>query len=52
MGPKLKRESYNEAKDSCEVVTLDEKIKIVAKLRGSVCAAAVALTFSWCFILV
>jgi hypothetical protein len=41
-----------EAKRSCKVMTLDEKIKILDKLRGGMSAAAVDLTFRWYFILV
>jgi hypothetical protein len=37
-------ESDNEAKKICEVMTLGEKIKILGKLRGGVCAEAVGLT--------
>jgi hypothetical protein len=32
-------------------MTLDEKIKILDKLRGGMSAAAVSLTFCWNFIL-
>jgi hypothetical protein len=43
----LKRKcvSENEAKKSCKVMTLDEKIKILDTLRGGMSAAAVGLTF-------
>jgi hypothetical protein len=37
--------SDNEAKKSCEVMTLDEKIKILFKLRGGISAAAVGIIF-------
>jgi hypothetical protein len=40
-----KCKSYNEAKKSCKVMTVDEKIKILDKLRGGMSAAAVGLTF-------
>jgi hypothetical protein len=39
----------NEAK-KCKVMTLDEKIKILDKLRGGMSAAAVDLTFRCYFI--
>jgi hypothetical protein len=45
MESKRKCKSDNEAKKSCKVVTLDEKIKILDKLRGGMSAAAVGLTF-------
>jgi hypothetical protein len=35
----------DEAKKNCNVMTLNEKIKILDKLRGGMSAAAVALTF-------
>jgi hypothetical protein len=41
MSSKRKFKSDIEGKKSCEVVTLNEKIKIVEKLRGGVCAVAV-----------
>jgi hypothetical protein len=44
-------ESDNEAKKICEVMTLGEKIKMLGKLRGDVCAEAVGLTLRWYFIL-
>jgi hypothetical protein len=34
-----------EAKKSCKIMTLDEKIKIVDELRGGMSTAAVSLTF-------
>jgi hypothetical protein len=40
---KREYKSDNEAKTSCKVMTLDEKIKILGKLRGGVCAVAVGL---------
>jgi hypothetical protein len=43
--------SDNEAKKSCKVMTLDEKINILDKLRGGMSAAAVSLTFRSYFIL-
>jgi hypothetical protein len=51
MGSKRRCKSYKEAKKSCEVVTPDDKIKILCKLRGGVCAVAVGLTLRWCFVL-
>jgi hypothetical protein len=36
----------NEAKKICKVMTIDDKIKIVDKLRGGLCAAAVGLTIT------
>jgi hypothetical protein len=45
MGSKRKCKSDTEAKKSCKVMTLDEKIKILDKLRGGMSAAAVGLTF-------
>jgi hypothetical protein len=42
---KRKCKSDNEAKKSCKVMTLDEKINILDKLRGGMSAAAVGLTF-------
>jgi hypothetical protein len=45
MESKRKCKSDNEAKTSCEVMTLDDKIKILDKLRGGMSAAAVGLTF-------
>jgi hypothetical protein len=38
-------DNENKAKKSCEVIALDEKIKILGKLRGGMSAAAVGLTF-------
>jgi hypothetical protein len=43
-GSKRKCKSDNEAKKSCKVMTLDEKIKILDKLRGGMSAAADGLT--------
>jgi hypothetical protein len=40
-----KCESDNEVKKSCNVMTLDEEIKILGKLRGGMNAAAVGITF-------
>jgi hypothetical protein len=40
-----KSKSDNEAKKCCRVVTLDEKIRIVDKLRGGMTASAADLTF-------
>jgi hypothetical protein len=48
---KRKCNSYNEAKKSCKVMALDEKIKILDKLRGGISAAAVGLTFRCHFVL-
>jgi hypothetical protein len=42
---KRKCKSDNEVKKSCKVMTLDEKIKILDKLRGGMSTAAVGLTF-------
>jgi hypothetical protein len=42
---KRKYKSDNEAKKSCKVMTLDEKLKILDKLRGGTSAAAVGRTF-------
>jgi hypothetical protein len=44
MESKCKCKSDNEANKCCEVVTLEEKIKIVDKSRGGMCAVAVGLT--------
>jgi hypothetical protein len=44
MESKRKCNSDNEAKKSCKVMTLDEKIKILDKLRGGMSATAVGLT--------
>jgi hypothetical protein len=41
--------SDNEAKKSCTFMTLDEKIKMIDKLRGGMCAVAVGLTLVWYF---
>jgi hypothetical protein len=51
MESKRKCKSHNEAKKSCKVVAVDEKIKILDKLRGGMSAAAVDLTFRWYVIL-
>jgi hypothetical protein len=45
MESKRKCKSDNEAKKSCKVMTLDEKIKILDKFRGVMRAATVGLTF-------
>jgi hypothetical protein len=45
MESKRKSKSDNEVKKSCKVMTLDEKIKILDKLRGGMSAAEVGLTF-------
>jgi hypothetical protein len=45
MESKRKCKSDNEVKETCKVMTLDEKIKILDKLRGGMCAAAVGLAF-------
>jgi hypothetical protein len=45
MESKRKYKGGNEAKKSCKVIILDEKIKILDKLRGGMSAAAVGLTF-------
>jgi hypothetical protein len=45
MESKSKCKSSNEGKKSCKVMTLDDKIKILDKLRGGMSAAAVALAF-------
>jgi hypothetical protein len=45
MESKCKYKSDSEAKKSCEVITLDQKIKILDKLRGGMSAAAVGPTF-------
>jgi hypothetical protein len=37
--------SDNGAKKNCKVMTLDEKIMILGKLRGGMSAAAAGLTF-------
>jgi hypothetical protein len=42
--PKRKCKSDNEAKKSCKVIIIDEKIKILDKLRRGMSAAAVGLT--------
>jgi hypothetical protein len=41
MTSKRKCKSDNGAKKSCKVMTLDDKIKILDKLRGGMSAAAV-----------
>jgi hypothetical protein len=51
MGSKRKCKSDNETKKSCKVMALDEKIKILDKLRPGMSAAAVGLTFRRYFIL-
>jgi hypothetical protein len=45
MESKRKCTSDSEAKTSCKVMPLDDKIKILGKLRGGMSAAAVGLTF-------
>jgi hypothetical protein len=42
---KCKCKSDNEIKESCKVMALDDKIKILDKLRGGMSAAAVGPTF-------
>jgi hypothetical protein len=44
---KLKRKCRrdNEAKESCKIMTLDEKVKILDKLHGGMGAAESCLTF-------
>jgi hypothetical protein len=49
-GSKRKCKSDKEAKKGCKDVTPDNKIKILDKPRGGVCAVAVGLT-SRCFVL-
>jgi hypothetical protein len=48
---KRKRENDNKTRKSCKVMILDEKIKIIDKLRGGMCAVAVGPTLSWSFTL-
>jgi hypothetical protein len=45
MTPKRKCKSDTEGKKGCKFMTIDEKIKILDKLRSGMCAAAVCLTF-------
>jgi hypothetical protein len=45
MESKRKCKSDIEAKKNCEVMTLAKKIKILDRLRGSIHAVAVDLTF-------
>jgi hypothetical protein len=45
MEQKRKCKGDNETKKSCNVMTPDEKIKIIDKLRGGMSAAAVSQTF-------
>jgi hypothetical protein len=45
MESKRKCKSDSEAEKNCKVMTLDEKIKILDKLRGGMSTAAVGLTF-------
>jgi hypothetical protein len=45
METKRKCKSSNEAKKSWKVMTLDEKIKFLGKLRSGMSAAAVGVTF-------
>jgi hypothetical protein len=51
MEPKRKCKTDNEANKSCKVMALDDKIKILGKLRGGMSAAAVGLTSRSYFIL-
>jgi hypothetical protein len=51
MESKRKSKSDNKAKKSCKVMTLDEKIKILGKMRGGMSEAAVGLIFRLCFVL-
>jgi hypothetical protein len=51
MDSKCKCKHDSEAKKSCKIMTLDEKLKILDKLCGSMNAAAVGLTFRLYFIL-
>jgi hypothetical protein len=44
MESKRKCKSDNEAKKTCKVMTPDDKIRILGKLRGGVCAVAVGMT--------
>jgi hypothetical protein len=46
MESKLVCKYDNKAKTCCEVMTLDEKIEIIYKLRGGMSASAVALIFA------
>jgi hypothetical protein len=45
MESKRKCKSDNEAKKSCKVMALDEKIQILETLHGGMKAAAIGLTF-------
>jgi hypothetical protein len=45
MESKRKCKSENKAKKSCKVMRVDEKIKILDKLRGGMSASAVGLIF-------
>jgi hypothetical protein len=45
METKRKHESENKANKICKVITLDEKIKILYKLRGGMNTAVADLTF-------
>jgi hypothetical protein len=45
MESKLKCKSDNETKKSCKVMTLNDNMKILDKLRGGMSAAVVVLTF-------
>lgn len=49
MESKCKCKSENDANKSCKSMILDKKIKILNKLRGNKCVAAVGLTFSLIF---
>jgi hypothetical protein len=45
MESKRKCKCDNEVKETCKVMTQHEKIKILDKLRGGMCTAAVGLIF-------
>jgi hypothetical protein len=51
MESKRKCKSDNTAEKSCKVMTLDEEILILGKLRGGMSTAAVGITFRSYFIL-
>jgi hypothetical protein len=51
MESKRKCKTDNKAKISFKVMTLDEKMKILDKLRSGMSAAAVGIPFRWYFIL-
>jgi hypothetical protein len=46
-----KSKSDNEAKKSCKVMTTDEKLKILCKVRGGACADEANLAFRCYYIL-